>query len=235
MKSKKRIQHKPHLTISNIGKTRFWTGIFLGICYAFIFYSFVFCFLEIINLFRVALSFDIPLQSIEALAFEHTLSLAISVAMGNHAMVRYWMMQPTFNFHKTRKQIALRVSNYSLFIEFLCWYMLMEYLRHLISSHALIGSLIYEYHGIFLYAIPIYLFLSSWTKLIRYFRAQKWQSIALVISLFCVLSLSFINVSNFRYSEINFEKIYKKDLLYLNNEIALAKKTMELYILIKLL
>ena len=119
MKSKKRIQHKPHLTISNIGKTRFWTGIFLGICYAFIFYSFVFCFLEIINLIRVALSFDIPLQSIEALAFEHTLSLAISVAMGNHAMVRYWMMQPTFNFHKTRKQIALRVSNYSLFIEFL--------------------------------------------------------------------------------------------------------------------
>ncbi|WP_298518079.1 hypothetical protein [uncultured Kordia sp.] len=224
MKHEKRIQFKPHLTIAKIGQTRFWTGIFLGVCYAFIFYAFVFCILEIINLTRVGMFFDISHQSSSAIAFEHTLLLGISISMGNHMMIRYWFMQPTFHLKKTRKQIALRITNYALFIEYLCWYMLVEFLLQILSNPILVGSNTYEQYGYFLYLIPMYLFLGAWIKVSLYFKVWKWKLYAFLISLFCVISLSFINVSNLRYSKITYEKIFEKELSYLKNEISNAKE-----------
>jgi hypothetical protein len=52
----------------------------------------------------------------------------------------------------------------------------------------------------------------------------KWKLYALLISFFCVISLSFIEVSNFEYGKITFQEIYKEELDYLENEISNAEE-----------
>jgi len=224
MRSPKKIQFKPRLSIAKIGKTRFWTGIVLGIFSAFVLYSFIFCFFEIVNLMRVGMSLDIPLQSETALQFEHTLLLAIAIALGNHTMVRYWFSQPTFHFQKIQKQVTLRIANYALFVEYLCWYMVAVFLRDWAAGHFLIGYDTYNAYGFLFYMIPAYLFLMVWTEVARFFNVWKWKGYSFVISLFCVISLSFIDLSEYRYATTVYENMYDEELFYVNNEITNAKE-----------
>ncbi|PTX62807.1 hypothetical protein C8N46_102207 [Kordia periserrulae] len=224
MKSQKRIQLKKHLTIQTVGKIRFWIGIGLGLLQAFILYSFIFFFLEIVNVLRVGMLYDIPFQTKEALYFEHIFLIALAIAIGNHTMIRYWFSQPTFHFYKTRRQISLRIVNYSLFIEFLCWYMIVAFLRDTAVSQVLIGTAVYMFYSYVFFCIPIYLFLTAWTEVARFFKVWKWKLYAFGICLFCVISFSFVNPSNFRYAETVYENMYQEELFYERTQFEIAEK-----------
>ncbi|MEM6685984.1 MAG: hypothetical protein AAF617_09400 [Bacteroidota bacterium] len=224
MKSGRKIQFKHRLSIAKIGKIRFWTGIVLGSISALILYSFIFFFFEIVNMMRVGMSSDIPFQSDKALHFEHIILLAISIALGNHTMIRYWFLQPTFHFYKTRKKVTLHIANYSLFIEFLCWYMIVAFLRDWAAGYFLVGFGAYNVYEYLLFTIPAYLFLTAWTEVARFFKVGTWKLYTFVISLFCVISLSFVDLSSYRYATFAYEKMYEEELYYIENEFNIAKE-----------
>ncbi len=224
MKSQKRIQLKPSLSIENIGKTRFWMGISLGIFHGLILYGFVFCFLETVSLIKVGMFSDIPFQTKDALYFEHTFLVALAIAIASHTMIRYWFSQPTYHFYKTRRHVSLRVLHYSLFIEFLSWYMIVVFLRDILTAQTLVGSAVYSFYGHLFFIVPVYLFLTAWIEVSRYFKVWRWKLYTLGISLLCVVSLSFIDLSNFRYAEVAYEKMYGEELLYLNTQLEFAKE-----------
>lgn len=228
MQIEKRIQLKPRLHISEIGKFRFWTGIALGIFHGLILYSFIFYFLEIVSVLKVGMFKDISFQSEEALYFEHTFLVALAVTIGNHTMIRYWFSQPTFHFYKTRRQISLRILNYSLFIEYMSWYMIIVFLRDVFSSQIIVGAAIYDFYEELFYIVPVYLFLTSWTEVSRFFIVWKWKLYTLGISLFCIISLSFINLSSFSYAETEYKKIYEEELFYMQHQLETAEKTHEI-------
>ncbi|MBC8754569.1 hypothetical protein H2O64_07780 [Kordia sp. YSTF-M3] len=228
MESRKRIQLKPRLSIAKIGKPRFWTGIGLGVLNAIVFFMFIFFFFEIINIMKSAMGYDIPLQSEDALFFEQTFLFSTAIALGISAMIRYWFLQPAFHFHKTRKNLSLRIANYSLFVEFVTWYMVIVFIRQVLYNQSLLGTRIYEYYEWIFYIIPVYLFLTSWTEVSRYFKVWKWKFYVFIVSIVSLFLLSFINLSSYYRSETVFQKIYEEELFYLNSQIALAENNYQI-------
>ncbi len=223
MESHKRIQLKPHLTIAKIGKLRFWLGIGLGVLNAITFFLFIFFFFEIINIIKSTMGYDIAMQSEDAISFEHNFIFSTAIALGTSTMIRYWFLQPTFHFHKTRKKISLRIANYSLFVEYATWYMAIVLIRQVLLNQFLVGTRMYDYYEDVFYIIPVYLFLTSWTEVSRYFNVWKWKFYVFMVSIVSLFLLSFINLSSYHRSETVFQKIYEEELFYLNSQIALAK------------
>lgn len=228
MESRKRIQFKPHLSIAKIGKLRFWIGVGLGILNAVIFFMFIFFFFEIINIIKSAMGYDVAMQSEDAISFEHTFIFSTAIALGISTMIRYWFLQPTFHFHKTRKKLSLRIANYSLFIEYVTWFMVIVFIRQVFINGFLLGTRMYEYYEVIFYIIPVYLFLTSWTEVSRYFNVWKWKFYVFMVSIVSLFLLSFINLSSYHRSETVFQKIYEEELFYLNSQITLAKDSYQI-------
>ncbi|MGH1388387.1 hypothetical protein [Kordia sp.] len=224
MKPQKRIQLKPHLSIDNIGKTRFWTGVVLGICNAVVFYLFTFYSLEFMVVFNISMNGDLPLQTIDISFFEATFLAAISLCLGITMMIRHWFMRPTFRFIRSRKNITLRISNYSLFIFYLVLYAVIIYIRYLVFGITFTGKhQPINYTSLF-FIIPLYLFFVAWSEVSRYFVVHKWIISTFLIGLFTVFLFTIINIKPAKFSEKAFKIMHSEELEYADSELKKAKE-----------
>jgi hypothetical protein len=223
MESRKRIQLKPRLSIAKIGKFRFWIGIGLGILNAVIFYLFTFYLLDFMIVICVLLGGDLPSVPTEVSFFEKPFLIATSLTVGITMMIRHWFMQSTFNFQRSRKKITLRLSNFSLFLFYLVFYVTAVFIRFSYfdaasgETHRLIN------YNSFLFSIPLYLFFAAWTEVSRYFKTGTWIPYSFFISLFTIMLLSFAAIKPPKFAEIAFQTIYTEDFKYLNSELKRAK------------
>ncbi|WP_046759031.1 hypothetical protein [Kordia jejudonensis] len=225
MDKDKRIQLKPHISIKNIGKLRFWTGIGLGILNAIIFFVFIFFLLEFAEYYKVCLGYDTYIDTSETIWYEKTLLIAFTSILGSNVMLRYWFQKPTYHFQKTFRHTTLRITHYSLFIQYLALYVGIGFVHKVIIPNIYVKLEIVETYGWIIFLVPICMFFSMWTEVSRYLKTQRWMLYVFAILLTTTTLLSFVNIPMYSYAKIAYEKMYEEDFEYLTNEIAHAQKT----------
>lgn len=224
MKQQKRIQLKPRLSIDKIGKTRFWTGILLGILYAVIFYLFVFYLVEYMMVISIAMGGNLPIIPTEVSFFEKPFLIATSLTVGVTMMIRHWFMQATFHFQSSRKKVSLRLSNYSLFLVYLVFYVASVFIRFSYLDVEFTEANQFINYNSLLFIIPLYIFFAAWTEISRYFKTANWIPYTFFISLLIITFLSFINIKPQGFSKKAFKIIHSEELEYLDSELKKAKE-----------
>ncbi|QHI35849.1 hypothetical protein IMCC3317_11970 [Kordia antarctica] len=220
----KKIQLKPRLSISKIGKLQFWIAIGLGILSAIVFYLFTFYLLDFMIVMSVLLGGDLPNISAEVSFFEKSFLIATSLTVGITMMIRHWFMQATFHFQHSRKKITLRLSNYSLFLYYLILYVAIVFIRFSVFGKASVGShQPINYNSLF-FIIPLYLFFASWTEVSRYFKTANWIPYTFLISIFTVTLMSLIDIKPEGFSKSTFQNCHSEELDYIDAEVEKAKR-----------
>lgn len=221
----KRIQLKPHLSINNIGKLRFWTGIGLGVLNAVIFFLFIYFLLEFVEYYKISLGYNTYLDNSETIWFEKTLIIAFSSVLGSNIMLRYWFQKPTHYFQKTFRHTTLRITHYSLFIHYLALFIGIGFIHKVVLPHMFLKLGIIEMYGWIIFLFPIGMFFSIWTEVSRYLKTQRWMLSIFGILLVTTTLLSLTNIPMYSYSKSTYKKAYVEDFKYLEKEISHAKKT----------
>ncbi|AXG71888.1 hypothetical protein KORDIASMS9_04146 [Kordia sp. SMS9] len=224
MQIEKRIQLKPRLQISKIGKIQFWLGLFYGLLNAVVFYLFVFYLIDFMMVFMIAIDGDLPLQTKSISFFETSFLAATSLSLGITMMIRHWFMRPTFRFQRSHKKISLRISNYSLFIYYLVLYVAIVYIRFFVFGKTFTGVYQPVDYTNLLFIIPLYLFFVAWTEVSRYFVANKWIISAFLIGLLTIFFLNSLNIKPTTFSEKAFKIMQAEELKYLDHELKKAKE-----------
>jgi len=224
MESRKRIQFKPRLTISKIGKFRFWLGIGLGIVNAIVFYLFVFFLLDFMMVMNVSIGGDLPMIPIEVSFFEKPFLIATSLTVGVTMMIRHWFMQATFHFQRSRKKITLRLSNYSQFLVYLVFYVAAIFIRFSYFDIDFTKANQFINYKSLLFIIPLYLFFAAWTEVSRYFKTANWIPYTFFISLLIITLLSFLDMKPQGFSEKAFQNIHAEEFTYIDAEVEKATR-----------
>jgi hypothetical protein len=217
-------QIKQRISLAKIGKKRFWLGLIFGILNALLFFCFVFLVTEAVDVFSVFWEQDILHKSESKLFFEKLFLIALSVALANNTMLRVWFARPTPYFDRRNRFSSLRIFNYSKFIEYTLWFVVMSFISRFLFQFHSVNLALYETYGYILILFPVYLFFISWMEISRYIKAQRWMLKAFAISLSLVASLSFIDTSNYKVGEVTFKKMHQEKIAYVENEVEKAER-----------
>ncbi|WP_420574089.1 hypothetical protein [Kordia sp.] len=224
MKLQNRNQLKQRLSVTKLGKTRFWLGIVLGTLSAILFYGFIFFILETVDLFKIVLNFDFLIKNVEQLRFEKLFLLALSIAFGNNTMLRFWFSKPSEYLKKSYKYTTTRIVNYSLFIEYVVLFGALSFITRFLMYMPFLDHNLFKEYGYILYLFPVYLFYIAWTEISRYVKSQQWMLKTFAFSIVLLALLSFIDISKYKIGETAYKKMHKEELIYIENETEKAKR-----------
>ena len=223
MESRKKIQLKPRLTVAKIGKFRFWLGIGLGGLSATVFYVFTFYLLDFMMVMNVSMGGDLSIVPTETSFFEKSFLIATSLTVGVTMMIRHWFMQATFHFQRSRKKITLRLSNYSVFLVYLVFYVASVFIRFSYLDIDFTKANQFIKYNSLLFIIPLYLFFAAWTEVSRYFKTRNWIPYTFFISLFIITLLSFMDIKPQGFSGKAFLNMHAEEFKYIDSEVEKAK------------
>lgn len=220
MPLKKNFLHKD-LNINDISRTKFFTGILIGLFYSFAFYSFLYLIREIFRFFSVTENYDLWVLTDSEVNFYNLIFAYISVILGQSVAFSFWVDQPKRNLGLANYRKATILNDLRVLIwYFLSWVFKLALLYATFFGLAFAGgfyvfSFYPDYNFVFILII-IVLFLQSWTSIILTYKKKslKWMLVSGVLLTISAFGISKINLID--YQALN-HKILKKNIHYSYN------------------
>jgi len=218
---------KDKISIENIGKRRFWFGIFAGFFSAV---SLSLFFNQSREAFRflTSISADLLILDNDALTFFNYFFAALSTTLGLAITIWIWMSNQT----QTRKKDRLYKQVARMNAIFTFWIILMMFTRFAsILPIVLFGTpgydnqldFYYDYWLLFV-LIPIFIFAQSWFSVRFVYRSGKWIIISFFVSVITAFTLSkTTTVDQEKLNKIYFKQ-YENEFEYIDKEISVAKE-----------
>lgn len=216
---------KPGLSVSNIGNSKFWTGIIIGVSAAFVLSY-------LINYSREIFRFitfvrDPLILSDEEFRIYDIFFAAFSTSLGFGVTLAYWLIGKKQSIKKDYLKV-FAISNAS-FISVASFTIAAKFGSNLaIVPYGLHGydnqlDFLHD-HRLLLVLIPIYIFFSHWINIRLIFIVKKWITISLIICIstgFILFKTTFVNrgILNKAYYNRNIEKFD-----YIENEFLKAEQ-----------
>ena len=173
---------KPELSIDTIGKSKFWTGIILGICAAFVL-SLLLNYSR--ETFRMITFLRDPLiLSDEEFRLFDLFFAALSTSLGFGVTLAYWLIGKNHSIRKDFLKV-FAISNTS-FISISALAIVAKFGSNLaIVPYGLHGydnqlDFLHD-HRLLLVLIPIYIFFNHWINIRLIFKVKKWISTSIII------------------------------------------------------
>ena len=164
------IKKNLRITELKISRTRFFSGIVLGLLYSFIFYSFLYLVRESLRGLSITERYDLWILSTEEVSFYNLFFAVVSVIIGQSACFSYWFNRPKQVFQKTKnKRNRIVHDQHFLNWYFLSWFSKITLIFALIFGYTFEGgfytfSFYPDYKYLFL-LIVIVLFLQTWNTI----------------------------------------------------------------------
>ncbi len=217
---------KKGLTIQNIGRQRFWTGIFTGFVTATIL-SLLFNYFREFYRLQTGISTDLLILEDNELLFFNFFFTSLASVLGLSVSIWIWMSNPYH--HRIYDRLYKQLSGINAILVF--WTVLMVMARFgSIPANVLYGMAGYDNHfnlfeeySLLFVLFPVMIFLQSWASVRIVYRAGKWILFSFV---FCMLTSIFLTITTtVNQDKINdvYYKKYEKDYQYINEEIAKAE------------
>lgn len=223
-----KISLKKHkISIQNIGKQRFWFGIFAGFISA-ISISLIFNQTREVFRFFTSMSADLLILDSKVLTFFNYFFASLSTTLGLAITIWVWMNNRTHTRKMDRLYKQLSRTNALLIF----WLMLMMIARFgSILPFILFGIPgydnqleLYNDYWILFVLIPIVVFAQSWFAVRLVYRAGKWIFFSLLICVITAFTLSkTTTVDQEKLNNVYFQR-YEKDYKYIDKEISKSKE-----------
>jgi len=171
---------KSNLTIQEIGKFRFYSGLFIGFGTSFFLYIMFQYFILISYELATLFSGINNTKPIEDLTFENAFFLALLASSLGFSFTTYvWMSNVFHNDFRIRRLTRIAQTN-SMFIIGLMAYMLFRFFTVLMTFNVTqIDFDLIEHFGIIIFTLPIFIFLYNWIFILKAYKSK----IPLIISL----------------------------------------------------
>jgi hypothetical protein len=216
---------KEELSIQNIGQSRFWMGITIGLLISVTLTLLFNYSREFFRLFS-ANHADLILLNREELFFYNYFYALISICLGLSVTISVWVT----NYQHQRKNSRLYkqlVKTNSLLI---FWFALMAIGRLgsnlpfiLYSSEGYDNHLdLYQNFRILFILIPLVIFLQAWFNVRLVYQSGKWITLSLFICIIFPLLLSFLDYNHQKIDTFYYIQ-YKQDYALINKELINAK------------
>jgi hypothetical protein len=217
---------KEKISIQNIGRQRFWIGIFAGLISAISISLFFNHSRESLRLLTSMSADLLILKDNELLFFNYFFSFLSSV-LGLSITIWIWMQNKKHNRRKDGIYKQLSITNTLLIF----WVILMVISRFgSILTIVLFGTPGYDNHlnlydeyCILFILIPIVVFLQSWFTVRLVYQAGKW---ILLSFLFCILTAFTLQLTTVNQEKLNsaYHQRFENDYNYIDQEIKIAKE-----------
>lgn len=226
----KRNRFKPRLTITKIGRFRFWTGIVLGVLQAVVFFLFVFLLSDVFITLNVLYGEDLHVFSENTKYIQKVILIATSVSFGINTSLRYWCFRLRIHHLQIQKHSFYRLQHKLNFTHYLTLYITGIFLQFVVSGfYFTLPRFINVYSWIWL-SIPLLIFFSSWNDIIKYYKASKWMLYSFMILICSTLVLSTINYENKKYHLEAYARLYSEEFSYIEKETQHAKDNYGIYL-----
>lgn len=206
---------RPVLSIHAIGKSRFWTGIGIGVFFALGFYLFFAGLREIMTLIMLGLGeehpvfgrqmmLDVynPLGFSPALRYGHNLFYAgMAAALGQVLMLTIWTTHRGIKEHRSSRLHRLWTRSSSFFTLGLVPYVLLKYaqtywLYFYLASYSTNYEpeidLVHDYKGLLMLFV-VWLLLEAWRPMRLTYRCGQWMLWSLVLTTLVAVLLAFLH------------------------------------------
>ncbi len=204
---KKRFQNT-NSEFLEIPRFRFFSGILLGLLYAFTFYGFLYLSREALRIIAVTEDFDLCIISDEAVNFYNLFFAFIAVIFSQSVCIIFWFDRPKKIFGKRnyRKNLIVndqRVLNWY----FLSWFSKLAFVFGIfltVSNYVNYNEINFNHeYKYVLIPIIIVLFFQTWNSIRLNFRQHsfKWMLLSMVIVSVISFGLSKVNLID--YNAIN--------------------------------
>lgn len=218
---------KEQLSIQQIGRVRFWFGLFAGLLSALWIAWLFSCSREVFR-FMTSFSADLLVLKENELQFYNYFFSALATILGLSIAIWIWMGNHSHRRKKDRifKQLA-RTNALLIF-----WIILMSVARFgSLLPIILTGSPGYDNQldlvdefPILLILLPLIVFTQSWFTVKLVYRANKWIFISLVISIIVTVVLKKTTSINQEFLNTAYFHQFEKDFRYVDQEISIAEK-----------
>ncbi|UZR98319.1 hypothetical protein [Chondrinema litorale] len=176
---------KPEISIDNIGKKRFWTGIVIGIIFSIILSLFFNYSREAFRFLTYSRDLYIPTKSETRFYNLYFASLATVLAFG--LTIIYWFVgKNTYIKKRFLKSFAISNARFVIIVVLLMFARLGASISIIYASLIEPLNFIYEY-WIFSFLIPLLIFYSYWNSISLFLRVNSW----VYISAFCCVLVAF--------------------------------------------
>ena len=160
---------KYKFSIENIGKNRFYFGIFLGFGYAIIFNYLLRIATMISNFeFYDEVPFFLSYKSFVFTQYMLNLISFSSVSFGFTFTIYIWLSGTTIENRKLKSKIRF-AQNYSIFMLFVCLLFLIRLLTFFIQNPIYLENDLNNLS----YLLPIFIFLYNWCLINKIYKSQK--------------------------------------------------------------
>jgi biopolymer transport protein ExbD len=217
--TEKRIKFRKEITLFDIPKTRFWTGIIIGLLYAIIIYSFLYLSREAIRIgFVLSYNYDVWVLSDEEVNFYNFFFASVSMLFGHAICFNFWIHYPKKFGEKNKKYF----KKFSILNDI--WGLNTAHFMYITKLGSLYGVWfgctlgfyvfsLYPKIKYLLIAIIIVVFLDQWKALRLMYpkKSLKWMGTSMIVIVSLSFGFSRINVIN--YKKIN-EGYLKNSLEY---------------------
>lgn len=216
----KRTILKHRLSISHIGKNRFWIGTITGILTAIIL-SLLFNYTrESLRLFT-QLSADLYMPSENEQQFFNCFYASLSSVLGLSLTI--WVWTGNLFQNRTRERLFKRLANSNAL--FIIWLTLLIIGRFgTILPFILFGSAGYDNNlnftddfTIIFYLFPIYIFLQNWVIVQLVYKSFRWMGLSLIVTVILALILySTTTIDQEKFNLISLKR-YEKEYRYIDS------------------
>ena len=196
------LHNKPDLF--RISKARLVYGITLGLLSAFIFYSFLYLFREVIRIFSITEDFNIWVLTDSEVNFYNLFFAYLAVIAGQAVCIRFLLDKPRKLFTKQKRywNTAIIHDQRFLYIYFLNWFAKLAVLYALFFGvtfdNAFYAFSFYPKYNYLFILIILVLFLQSFTSIRRIFRnSLKYLLLSAIVLSALAFGLSRINLLDY--------------------------------------
>ena len=219
---------KKYISVSIIGKQRFWRGLVAGVVVAVITSLFANYLREMYRLFGI-LSENMLMMNEQAVLFFNYFFAALSSVFGLSVTVYIWLNRP-FSLKKSRRERIL-----SQFAQINAIVSIVLVLWLLVQFGTILSNLMFNREGYdnhlnlyeefwYLFVLLIvYLFYQAWATVRLIYKSGKW----ILLSLLCCIVLTFILVQTTTVNQNKLNTVYLKRYAdvhtYIDNELCRVK------------
>jgi hypothetical protein len=205
-------------TIHHVPGFRLYLGLLTGLCFSFVFYSFMYIIRETIRIVSFPPDYPLWVLTDDEVWFYNLIFAYIALIMGQSLCFIIWFDSPRRMFDRRsflRKKIVNDQRVYNLY--FIFWFTKLALFFGLLFGHLFVGgfyvfSFYPDYNYVFI-MIVIVLFLQSWNSVNHFFREGSLKRMIFSIILISLLAFSFSKINLYDYNRIN-KILLEKDVLH---------------------
>ena len=216
---------KPEISIDNLGKRQFWTGIIIGFGVSFILSYFFNYSREALR--SITFMGDLFILSEKEFRLYDLFFAAFSTSLGFGFTIIYWLRGRNPNIKKRYLQ-TFAIAN--------AWFITFVALMIVARFGSILPIIVYHIHGydnhldflqefwLLLILIPIYVFFAQWNTMRLIFKTKNWVLISIIF--YCVTTFYLYKTTSADRKILN-QKYYSQNqerFDFINKEFEMAKK-----------